>query len=362
MPRPPSTPTAITGFGCIYRRGSIWWMKYKTRDGSHAYRSTRQRDQSAAFAELMRQAGRRASGEMDTANPERVTFNTLFDLLEGDYIRRRLETLADMKGRVAKHLRPWFGSLKVLDLRKRDVEQFIALSLKDLEPASVNKLLAYTRRAMKLGADEDPPLVLRIPGWFKKLPGETIRTGTMTPVQYDCLVRAMPSHAALALAIGYHTGIRRGLILDLLWEWVDLDAGVIRIPPKETTTKKKPRIVPIYGDMRSMLEMARSAARTPFVVEYDSHRIYSLKRSWNTARKLCGCETALFHDLRRTAATNMDAAGISRERIKECVGWKTDAMFARYRIGSEKAAVETGQQMESFMESQRGSVQKERTN
>jgi integrase len=363
MARRVSNPTSITGFGCIYKRGNVFWMKYKTRDGSYAQRSTQQRDQTAAFAELMRQAGRRGSGEMDTSSPERVTFDALFSLLEQDYRRRKLSTLADMKARVEKHLRPWFGSIKVLDLRKRDVEQFVAHSLKELEPASVNKLLAYTRRAMKLGADEDPPLVLRIPGWFKKLPEDNVRTGTMTPTQYDALKRAMPAHSALALCIGYHTGIRRGLILDLLWEWVDMEAGVIRIPPKDRSTKKKPRSIPIYGDMRAMLEMAREAAKTAHVIEFDGKRIYSLKRSWSTATKLCKCPTMLFHDLRRTAATNMDAAGISRSRIKECVGWKTDAMFERYRIGSEKAAVETGQTMEAFMEARRvNSDAKERAN
>lgn len=299
---------------------------------------------------------------MDTASPERVTFDALFDLLEQDYRKRKLSTLADMKGRVEKHLRPWFGGLKVLDLRKRDVEQFVTHSLKELEPASVNKLLAYARRAMKLGADEDPPLVLRIPGWFCKLPEDNVRTGTMSPEQYDCLKRVMPAHSALALCIGYHTGIRRGLILDLLWEWVDFAAGVIRIPPKDRSTKKKPRTIPIYGDMRSLLEMALSAAKSPNVIEYEGRRIYSLKRSWNTARMACKCPAMLFHDLRRTAATNMDAAGITRERIKECVGWKTDAMFARYRIGSEKAAVETGQQMEAFFEARKPAERKERTN
>src|SRR3954469_16147026 len=102
MGRKPSNPTSIPGFGCIYKRGRLWWMKYKTRDGSYVPRSTKQSNQAAAFAELMRQAGRRSSGEMDTASPERVTFDSLFNLLEQDYNKRKLATLADMKARVEK--------------------------------------------------------------------------------------------------------------------------------------------------------------------------------------------------------------------------------------------------------------------
>lgn len=55
-------------------------MKYQTRSGE-VRRSTGQQDQEAAFGELMKQAGRRASGEMDTASPERVRVGTLLDLL-----------------------------------------------------------------------------------------------------------------------------------------------------------------------------------------------------------------------------------------------------------------------------------------
>jgi hypothetical protein len=77
-------------------------------------------------------------------------------------------------------------------------------------------------------------------------------------------------------------GSRRGLIFELRWDWVDIAANVIRIPSSDTSTTKRPRVVPI-GDMRPMLKMARAAAQTPYVTEFRGARVFDIKKAWGTA-------------------------------------------------------------------------------
>jgi hypothetical protein len=72
-------------------------------------------------------------------------------------------------------------------------------------------MLAYLHRAMVLGTKEDPTLVLRIPGWFEKLPEDNVRTGVLSPEMYRALLAELAPHARLALVIGYHLGMRRGV-------------------------------------------------------------------------------------------------------------------------------------------------------
>lgn len=340
-------------------------MQYNTDDGPVS-RSTKHRDQAAAFAELVRVAGERVSGQIADCGPERVTFGQLFDLVIADYQQK--SSLPQTKRRIKLHLRPFFGEQKVISLRKSDIEKFKALKLKTLSPASVNRCISILRRSLTLGAKHDPPLVVRaIPEWFEKLEEDNTRTGVVSPEMYAAVMPEMAPHIQTAFCIGYHLGMRLGEILSLRWDQVDFAAGVIRLERRQTKAKK-PRTAPIYGQMGPILEMARATANVqcPFVVQESGQRVFSIKTGWMGAFERAGLlyatgkkrkngqellkPLALFHDLRRTAATNMDAAGISRSRIKECVGWKTDAMFERYRIGSDKAAVETGQQMEAWMD------------
>jgi len=57
---------------------------------------------------------------------------------------------------------------------------------------------------------------------------------------------------------------------------------------------------------------------------------------WNRACKAAGLEGRLFHDLRRSAARNMDRAGVSRHVAMQITGHKTETMYRRYNIVSEQ--------------------------
>ena len=155
------------------------------------------------------------------------------------------------------------------------------------------------------------------------------------------------------LVIGYHTGMRRGEITMLRWDQVDFDAGVIRLEKKQTKTKRE-RLAPIYGEMRGHLEMAKADrdvnhARCPYIIAENGVRVADIKTAWNAAVRRAGIPKVLVHDLRRTAASNMDQAGIPRRIIMDICGWKSEAMFFRYRIGTEKQVVQAGQTMETWL-------------
>jgi hypothetical protein len=64
---------------------------------------------------------------------------------------------------------------------------------------------------------------------------------------------------------------------------------------------------------------------------------------------LAGANEALFHDLRRTALTNMIEAGFSEKEAMEISGRKTRAVFDRYHIVSDRRLNQLGERMDAHM-------------
>ena len=60
--------------------------------------------------------------------------------------------------------------------------------------------------------------------------------------------------------------------------------------------------------------------------------IRDFRKSWKNLCTAAGVPNLLFHDLRRTAARNLRAAGVPEEIIMRIAGWKTSSVFKRYAI------------------------------
>jgi integrase len=57
----------------------------------------------------------------------------------------------------------------------------------------------------------------------------------------------------------------------------------------------------------------------------------------------------LFHDLRRSAAMEMDRASVPRKVIMQITGHKTEAMFLRYRIVSSQDLSDAKERIERYI-------------
>jgi integrase len=99
------------------------------------------------------------------------------------------------------------------------------------------------------------PLVRRAP-YITKLEEDNVRQGFIEQGQYLALRAALPDHLMALLVVGYHCGNRLGELRKLCWSQVDMEAGEIRIE-KSQAKSKKPRTLPIHGDMVDWLEWQR---------------------------------------------------------------------------------------------------------
>jgi len=329
----------------------VWYTKFYV-NGRPIVASAGTDDRDEAISLLRQRMADAIRQGQFTDLPERVRMGQLFDLLLDWYRLKQRRSTYDVERKIENHLRPWFGKLKAQAVGSTDLVRYIRSRKSLRKPpsnATVNRELAYVRRAMKIGAQQDPPLVLRVPR-FEMLPEAEAREGTLTHEKYKAIRDALPGYARIALVIAYHTGARKGELCQIRKDRVDFVSNRIELSGR-TTKNKRARFLPIYGDMAAELDMAVAGGNKgcALLIQRDGLPVKDFEKAWITACKVADAPGILFHDLRRTALTNMIEAGLSEKEAMEISGHRTRAVFDRYHIVSERRLREMAGKLERHL-------------
>jgi integrase len=121
--------------------------------------------------------------------------------------------------------------------------------------------------------------------------------------------------------LAINTGLRRGELLGLTWERVDLSRGVIRL---ELTKSGKRREVPLNDDSyRALVNLTPKTAGRVFSTK-------SLRKAYENAVVAAKVDDANFHTLRHTFASWAVMRGVSLKELQELLGHSTLTMTLRY--------------------------------
>jgi integrase len=274
-------------------------------------------------------AGRLLAGE----KPE-VTFNEAADSFLA-YSEARRKTNRNDRFMVNR-LKVYFGDRALNSLNPDIVEGYltqrrkagnIAYPGKPLSSSTVNRELGVLKcivnRAVFNGLLEKNP-IQRVRG-FK----EISRDRTLTQEEYGTLLSRCSSRLSAIVQLAYWTGMRRGEILGLRWEQVDLKNRVIILEATETKTQEK-REIPLTEELIDLLKRIPKTLGSPYVFTHKGQRIKNIKTAFWNAIRAAGVKDFRFHDLRHCAVTNLRKAGVSDSVIMSISGHKTYAMFKRY--------------------------------
>jgi integrase len=164
------------------------------------------------------------------------------------------------------------------------------------------------------------------------------RERVLTDDEVDRLLAgAVMPHVRLFITLALCTGARSSALLELTWDRVDLEAGLIdlrRPEPVNPLTKKVRKgraIVPMNSTARAVLSQARAEALSDHVIEWNGGPIRKIRKGFEEACRRAGLEGVTPHDLRRTAATWADEAGIDPQRIARLLGHSNVASGEAYR-------------------------------
>jgi integrase len=147
------------------------------------------------------------------------------------------------------------------------------------------------------------------------------------------LLEVSPIHLKHVIQIALNTGMRRGEILGLQWDWIDFEENYIYLPQTHTKSQKS-RKIPINEIVRRiLLERKLLSGGSQFVFpseESKTGHLNWLKRSFTTACKNAKIEDLRFHDLRHTAATRLVESGIPLHAVAKLLGHSTVRVTERY--------------------------------
>ena len=141
-------------------------------------------------------------------------------------------------------------------------------------------------------------------------------------------------HLGAAIALAVFTGLRRGNLLGLRWEWIDWTNRVVRVP---TTKSGKPLAIPLNATAHDVLRglWEASARDAPYVFAHakgpnSGEAVHDLKKGFHAALADAGIEDFRWHDLRHTFASWLVMRGASVRAVGELLGHHTMQMTMRY--------------------------------
>jgi len=237
-----------------------------------------------------------------------------------------------------------FRTRKLTDLSRNDVARLHA-KIGETAPYRANRVVALLRKMFNLARDwglytgENPATRIQL------FPEES-RDRFVQPEELPLLFRAIAEEPDLALRVFFLTalltGARRGEVLAMCWDDVNLARAVWRIPH---TKAGRPHLLPLP---QALVNRLRRLPRLEgvsyvFVGQNGTGHLQNMKRAWNRIRKKAGIEDVRFHDLRRTIGSWLAGSGENLQVIAKVLNHhdvSTTAVYARLNLDPVRQALE----------------------
>jgi integrase len=361
----------LRGMGRVYhqRDCKTWMIQYYDR-GSRIRESTGTTDKKKALDVLKERLGEVVTGTFAGAQVKRVRVSELATAFLDSQRMNKAKGAKHAEQRWKKHLDPYFGRCRAADLRTDHVWAYTKKrSEAGAANATINRELASLKRVLNFARKDSPPKIRAVPH-IPMLKEDNARKGFVELGDFLRLTaQASELWLRTFLEIAFTYGWRKSEILGLRVRQLNFTSRTIRLDPG-TTKNGEGREVVMTAKVEALLRAA-AANKKPddFVLtRKDGSSIKNVRKAWYAlciragfgsfvcracdkpmTKPKCDCGSRdrqyrglIPHDLRRSAAKALRAAGVPESVVMEIGGWKTRAMFMRYAIVSnadQRAAV-----------------------
>ena len=335
------------------RKDGRWEGRYTAghdpETGKAIYKNVLGRSQ-AEVKEKLKQAIGEAQA-LDITKAGKYTVGEWMEVWFQDYakIKVRPSSHQTYQGYIQNHIRPNIGDIPLEKLTSLDLQKFYKKLLaqgrvdrveakgqpKGLSAKTVRNIHQILSSALKLAQEQR--LILTNPAEGCALPRvEHQEMKTLTTVQLASFFREARDSGVFELYyLELATGLRRGELLGLKWEDIDLDRGDLRVRRQISRingevveaplkTKNAYRTLPLAEDTVSVLkEQRRKVGNSPWVFPSPNGGPISpdsVLHMLHRVLKRAGLPKVRFHDLRHTFATLALQNGVDVKTVSGMLG------------------------------------------
>ena len=323
-----------------------YWISYRLPGGKQRLEFVGYSIKEAKDAEGKRRSQKRENRIFDIKPDSKMTFN---ELTKWYLDLPKVKELSSY-WRVKLSLRKFnseFGDMVISHIKPVDLENYqVMRRTEGKADATIDQEIGAAKtmiiKAFVNGiVSGDSLKVFRV---VKKLlkANSNARDRVLSPEEFQSLLDNSPSYLKAILTTGYYTGMRRGEILHLSWDKVDLKKRIIRLSAQDTKDKEA-RTIPICDDLMTCLKRLPRSLNTRQVFLHRGGPIKDIRGALKSACEKAGIVYGrfeengfVFHDLRHTFNTYMRKAKVPESIIMAVTGHSTRAMFDRYNTVDEE--------------------------
>jgi integrase len=310
----------------ITKRGQRWSVQIRRK--GHPAQSRTFATKADAKAWAVSEEARVERNEAPTARRqlEQITLAMLIDRYLNEVTCTKLSAASERQ-RLTKLQGDQIGSISLADLSSADVALYRDRRLQQVKPGTVRRELGLIQHALDVGQKEWGYRLLSNPVKDVRQPRlNNARNRRLEPGEYHRLMEAVSACRNPLLKpivqFAIQTGMRRGEIVSMRWEHVDLTRRIIHIPHTKTG---HPRSIPLSDGAVEIL-----AARGSIVGAVFDITANALKLAWQRAVKRASLPNLHFHDLRHEAVSRFFELGLSMPEVALISGHRDPRMLFRY--------------------------------
>ncbi|WP_242120425.1 tyrosine-type recombinase/integrase [Sphingomonas lacusdianchii] len=310
----------------ITKRGQRWSVQIR-RKGHPAQSQTFATKSDAKAWAVMEEA--RIEGN-EPATPRRqlecLTLSMLIDRYLDEVTPTKLSEATERQ-RLRKLQRDPIGNVSLAELSSAHIALYRDQRLRHVKAGTVRRELGLIQHALDVAQKEWGYRLASNPVKDVRQPRlNNARNRRLGPGEYGRLMKAVSEcknpQLPLIVQFAIETAMRRGEIINMRWENIDLTKRMIYLPHTKTG---RPRTVPLSDGAISVLQVQIASAGPVFNITANA-----LKLAWGRAVRRSGLSDLHFHDLRHEAVSRFFELGLSVPEVAIISGHRDPRMLFRY--------------------------------